>query len=224
MTSKYIQEKEGGADAGLKDECECTEPTSINPELTEDIAVVYIAEGWSLAIPPTRERLEHSYYRKAFRRINKKQIPRWNFAAFIGTPFWLLYHKMYLEAGAFLVLSVCLGMACELWDISSPMASIPIAMGVSGNDLLLNSAKRRVKKGYHLCQNYNGTSRSYFVYSCIAAACAAVAPPVLKIDPELILGYLLFIALVIPFPIVAIIDKINIRKMRKGINVRARQR
>ncbi|MDR1908087.1 MAG: DUF2628 domain-containing protein [Holosporales bacterium] len=195
MTNENLPTTEDGADTGMADECECTEPTKddTNPEISEDIALICIAEGRNAAVPLTKEQLERSYFRKAFEKLKGgKQKCCWNWTAGCFETVWFLYHKMYLELVIFTAiefLGFCVMgfvsvfheyLPLKYFDVVHPLVPFltialflapHVLLGMFGNYWLLKSAKRRVEKGYHLCPKYNGLNTGCMICAGIGTLC-----------------------------------------------------
>ncbi|MDR1908088.1 MAG: DUF2628 domain-containing protein [Holosporales bacterium] len=192
MARKNMPTTEGGAD-----ECGTAEliEDGASAEISEDLAVICVAEGWNAAVPLTKEQLRFSYYRKAFEKLKDgKQKCCWNWAAGLFSGNWLLYHKMYICLGMYSVMLyvkdfviVLVGRAYPAFRYCYFEGSLLIKlirftlfltphvlMGMLGNYLLLKSSKRKVQKGYHLCPKYNGLNTGCVVCTNIGLLCLAI--------------------------------------------------
>ena len=152
----------------------------INRDISEEEAILSLAEGWSTANPPSQDQLDRSYYKKAFESIKQGKI-KWNWAAAVFGPFWFLYHKMYLYF--FILILTTLGLshiAAFQYDslLSAPLGIIDallmdfeynnillfhgimyaLLIGFKGNNILLFHVKSRIKNNYHIWKDYNGTT------------------------------------------------------------------
>jgi hypothetical protein len=149
----------------------------INREISEEEAILSLAEGWSTAEPPTQEMLNNSYYKKAFERLKEGKLT-WNWAAALGGVFWMLGKKIFFPC----IILLLLNSISELFIRSSLITNIilskstnPITvfffwfcllisricfvmaffiLGLYGNKILLKSLKWRYKKGYALLRSY----------------------------------------------------------------------
>ena len=119
----------------------------INRDISEEEAILSLAEGWSTANPPSQDQLDRSYYKKAFESIKQGKI-KWNWAAAVFGPFWFLYHKMYL----YFLIAAIIPYSGIIYLL------IIVTLGLAGNNIILNDIKLKVKKNYHIWKNYKGKS------------------------------------------------------------------
>ncbi|MDR0631204.1 MAG: hypothetical protein LBF66_01375 [Holosporales bacterium] len=152
-------------------------PDSSNREISEEEALVCLAEGWSMSAAPTAEMLAKSYYAKTFKKIRSDKFA-WNWCSAFCFDNWLFLHKMYVFAFIYTVcryiLVICpmANQIATLMDSSSAL-SWGLALfdgivleniceflidGILGNSLMYFSVKRRYKKCYHKVTNYRGRS------------------------------------------------------------------
>ncbi|MDR3285103.1 MAG: hypothetical protein LBS83_00270 [Holosporales bacterium] len=123
----------------------------INREISEEEAILSLAEGWSTAEPPTQEMLDNSYYKKAFERLKEGKLT-WNWAAALGGPLWLLFHKV----NNFYLL---------LFSLLIPLL-FPF-LAILGNSVLRVDVEQRFRKKYYLWKNYKGKS---WIFTLIVTA------------------------------------------------------
>jgi hypothetical protein len=165
-------------------------------EISEDEAVISLAEGWSTAEPPTEEMLANSYYAKAFEMIKTGRLT-WNWAAAIFGGGWLLYHKMYGSFWIFYsltllsfpsLLTLFTGNSSPSWlDLVGYLNFIPfVGFGLFGNNLLLHGMLRKSDNGYHKLKKYKGTygnASLFYLMILLVIYCSAVIT--LSSSPEL---------------------------------------
>jgi hypothetical protein len=128
--------------------------------LSEDEAILYLAEGWSTESQQKEEIVNCSYYKKAFADV-KAGKPTWNWRAALGGVFWLGFH------GVFFLHS--LSLAFYTLFFCYPIILFPIFrstntrffyifsfffFGYFGNKLLFLLSKRRYKNGCAFLKNY----------------------------------------------------------------------
>lgn len=89
----------------------------INRRISEEEALICLAEGWSTLEPLTDIRRQCSYYAKAFKKI-KSGSSTWNWAAALGGWYWLEYKRFPLSIVFLsLLLDVFLAyLCCELFS------------------------------------------------------------------------------------------------------------
>jgi hypothetical protein len=140
----------------------------INREISEEEAILSLAEGWSTSEPPTQEMLDNSYYKKAFERLKEGKLT-WNWAAALGGFFWLGLHSVigiYIYT-VFLLRILPIGILPQyIFIIHFTLSSL---LGFCGNKLLFLLSKRRYKNGYAFLKKYKrGVLRDVsFFATCI---------------------------------------------------------
>ena len=91
--------------------------------------------------------IKTEYYMSQFEQLKmNKKYNSWNWAAFLISPFWCMYRKMYLQGG------VILGIALLLAIIGGPFSSIITwgmwaVVGIFANYFYMYDIEKRISKG-----------------------------------------------------------------------------
>ncbi|CEI73355.1 DUF2628 domain-containing protein [Romboutsia hominis] len=89
------------------------------------------------------------YYNEKFNKIKTTGSKiTWNWAAFFLNIYWMLYRKMYLQAGAIFLGSILIAQIPYLGAILS--FGLSIAIGMYSNALYLNHIQRKLTEVQHL--------------------------------------------------------------------------
>jgi hypothetical protein len=121
------------------------------------------------------------YYLSVMSSLSSGKKFRWNWGAFVGGPLWLAYRKMYLYSSICLTLIIPslimitassnnAGLSTKLeQDVIHAMSAASITLvlflqllfsiflGFFGNNLYYRHIRKKIRKGYHFCKEYEST-------------------------------------------------------------------
>lgn len=100
-----------------------------------------------------REKLvqkRYSRYEKEFDRLENKGFDvTWNWMAFLCSPYWMFYRKMYLYGAVWMAVQVISGLL-DLWLIYALMLPFPILFGLYGDSMYLHQLDKKQEKALAL--------------------------------------------------------------------------
>lgn len=104
-----------------------------------------------------------NYYKEAFLKLDQKNT--FNLAACVFGIYWMIYRRMWFSAIAYVIISAILILStsamCTFINYNCYkilFVSFLIAIGFFGNSIYLAEIKWKIKRGYHLSQDFNSTS------------------------------------------------------------------
>jgi hypothetical protein len=89
-------------------------------------------------------------YAKEFDRLENKGFDvTWNWMAFLCSPYWMFYRKMYLYGALWLAVQLASNVL-NLWLINVLMLPFPILFGLYGDSMYLHQLDKKLKKAQTL--------------------------------------------------------------------------
>jgi len=116
------------------------------------------------------------YYMPVFGELKQqKKYTSWNWAAFLLSPFWCAYRKMYIPAGVIIAIDFILML---LGGLLGAILSIGMAVisGLLGNYLYMYDLEQRVAKGKHMSgpEKYNYTMKNGDINAIVPSVAAVI--------------------------------------------------